>query len=88
MGLTGNTTNALLALNGLDSSPNSAVSVEGTEAGLAESGQKVAVLARSGSQVLSSFEGESSAAGGRTLLLGPISATNLDALRDLLPWLT
>ncbi|HSK84602.1 MAG TPA: tagaturonate epimerase family protein [Rubrobacter sp.] len=87
MGLTGNTTNALLALNGLDLSPNSAVSVEGTEAGLAESGQKVAVLARSGSRVLSSFEGESSAAGGRTLLLGPISATNLDALRDLLPWL-
>ena len=47
MGLTGNTTNALLALNGLDSSPNSAVSVEGTEAGPAESGQKVAVLTRS-----------------------------------------
>jgi hypothetical protein len=87
MGLTGNTTNALLALNGLDLSPNSAVSVEGTEVGLAESGQKVAVLARSGSKVLSSFEGESSVAGGRTLLLGPISATNLDALRDLLPWL-
>jgi hypothetical protein len=41
MGLTGNTTNALLALNGLDSSPNSAVSVEDTEAGPAESGQKV-----------------------------------------------
>jgi hypothetical protein len=87
MGLTGNTTNALLALNGLDLSPNSAVSVEGTEVGLAESGQKVAVLARSGSTVLSGFEGESSVAGGRTLLLGPISATNLDALRDLLPWL-
>ena len=87
MGLTGNTTNALLALNGLDLSPNSAVSVEGTEVGLAESGQKVAVLARSGSKVLSGFEGESSVAGGRTLLLGPISATNLDALRDLLPWL-
>ena len=88
MGLTGNTTNALLALNGLDSSPNSAVSVECPEAGPAESGQKVAVLTRSGSQVLSRFEGERSAAGGRTLLLGPISATNLDALRDLLPWRT
>lgn len=31
--------------------------------------------------------GESSAVGGRTLLLGPTSAANLDALRDLMPWL-
>ena len=88
MGLTENTATALLALNGLDVSPNSAVSVEGTEAGLVEAGQKVAVLAPSGSRVIPGFEGESSAAGGRTLLLGPISATNLDALRDLLPWRT
>jgi tagaturonate epimerase len=87
MGLTGNTTNALLALNGLDISPNSAVSVEGTEVGLAGSGQRVAVLAPSGSRALSGFEGESSAAGSRTLILGPMSAANLDALRDLLPWL-
>ena len=67
MGLTGNTTNALLALNGLDSSPNSAVSVEGTEAGPAESGQKVAVLTRSDSGPLQLRRGEQRA-GGRTLL--------------------
>jgi hypothetical protein len=64
MGMTENTATALLALNGLDVSPNSAVSVEGTEVGLAGSGQKVAILAPSGSQVISGFEGESSAASG------------------------
>jgi len=87
LGLTENTATALLALNGLHVRPNSAVSVEGTEVGLAGSGQKVAVLAPSGSQVISGFEGESSAAGDRTLVLGPMNAANLDALRGLLPWL-
>ncbi len=87
MGLTENTATALLALNGLHVRPNSAVSVEGTEVGLAGSDQKVAVLAPSGSQVISGFEGESSAAGDRTLVLGPMNAANLDALRGLLPWL-
>ena len=87
MGLTENTATTLLALNGLDVRPNSAVCVEGTEVGLVGSGQRVAVLAPSGSQVPSNFEGESSVAGGRTLVLGPMNAANLDALRDLLPWL-
>jgi tagaturonate epimerase len=87
MGLTENTATTLLALNGLDVRPNSAVSVEDTEVGLIWSDQNVAVLAPSGSRVLSGFEGESSAAGDRTLVLGPMNATNLSALRDLLPWL-
>jgi tagaturonate epimerase len=89
MGLTENTPAALLALHGLDVRPNSAASAEGegAEVGLTGSGQKVAVLAPSGSRVLSGFEGESSAAGDRTLLLSPMKATNLNALRDLLPWL-
>ena len=65
MGLTENTATTLLALNSLDVRPNSAVCVEGTEAGLVESGQRVAVLAPSGSQVPSSFEGESSVEGIR-----------------------
>src|SRR5687767_7529585 len=87
MGLTENTATTLLALNSLDVRPNSAVCVEGTEAGLVGLGQSVAVLAPSGSQVPSNFEGESSVAGGRTLVIGPMNAANLDALRDLLPWL-
>jgi hypothetical protein len=87
MGLTENTATTLLALNGLDVLPNSAISVEDTEIGLAGSGQRLAVLAPSGSRVLSGFEGESSAAGGSRLVLGPLNATNLNALRDLLPWL-
>ena len=41
MGLTENTATALLALNGLDVLPNSAVSVENTEIGLAGSGQSL-----------------------------------------------
>jgi len=87
MGLTENTPTALLGLNGLDVLPRSAVSVAGVQAGLARSGARVAILAPPGSPVVSSFEGESSASGGRTLLLGPVSAANVDALRDLMPWM-
>ena len=87
MGLTGNRASGLLALNGLDVSPNSVVRVDGAEVGLTTSGQRVAVLAPSASRVLSGFEGETSAAGGRTLVLGPKNAANLDVLRALLPWL-
>jgi len=87
MGLTRNTATRLLALNGLDVLPNSAATVEGTEAGLVGSGPRVAVLAPARSRVLSGFEGETSATGDHTLLLGPTSAANLEALRDLMPWL-
>jgi hypothetical protein len=55
--------------------------MEDTEVGLADSGQRLAVLVPSGSRVHSGFEGESSAAGGRTLVLGPKNAANLEALR-------
>ena len=58
MGLTENTATTLLALNGLDVRPNSAVSVEDTQVGLIWSDQNVAVLAPSRSRVLSGFEGE------------------------------
>jgi hypothetical protein len=56
MGLTENTPTALLALNSLDLRPNSAVTVKDTEVGLVGSDQNVAVLAPSGSWVLSGFE--------------------------------
>jgi tagaturonate epimerase len=87
MGLTENTATALLALNGLDVRPNSAVSVEGIEAGLVGGERKIAVLAPAGSRVISDFEGESSASGGRALVLGPTNAANLEVLRGFLPWL-
>src|SRR5918992_150583 len=87
MGLAKNTATTLLALNGLDVSPKSAVSVEDTEVGLIWSDQNVAVLAPSGSRVLSGFEGESSAAGDRTLVLGPMNARNAAALREVFAWL-
>src|SRR5215212_9641641 len=84
MGLTEDTAAGLL---GLDVLPHSAVSVAGAEIGLARPGPRVAVLAPSGSPVISRFRGKSSAIGGLTLLLGPTSRPNLDALRDLMPWL-
>ncbi|HKH37582.1 MAG TPA: tagaturonate epimerase family protein [Rubrobacter sp.] len=84
MGLTEDTATGLL---GLDVLTHSAVSVAGAEIGLARPGPRVAVLAPSGSPVISRFRGKSSAIGGRTLLLGPRSRANLDALRDLMPWL-
>lgn len=77
----------LLGLNGLDILPRSAFRAAGAEVGLAESGARLAILAPPGSPAFASFRGESSARGDRMLLLGPTSADNLDALRDILPWL-
>ena len=77
----------LLSLKDLDVLPRSAVCVAGAEIGLARPGPRVAILAPSGSSVMAGFEGESSALGDRTLVLGPTSAANLEALRALLPWL-
>ena len=76
----------LLSLKDLDVLPRSAVCVAGAEIGLARPGPRVAILAPSGSSVMAGFEGESSALGDRTLVLGPTSAANLEALRALLPW--
>ena len=87
MGLTDDKTSALLDLNGLGVLPHSVVSAADAEVGLAESGQSIAVLAPAGSQVISGFTGEGSKSGGRTLLLGPTSTSNLDALRGIMPWL-
>jgi hypothetical protein len=87
--VTEKTGTGLLALDGLDVLPRSAVTVGGTEVGLvrSEAGLRLAVLDRSGSPVLTRFEGERGAYGDRTLLMGPTSASNLDVLRALLPWL-
>jgi hypothetical protein len=65
MGLTENRASGLLALNGLTVRPNSGVRVDGAEVGLEASGKRIAVLAPSGSRVLSGFEGETSTIGGR-----------------------
>ncbi|HET7270862.1 MAG TPA: tagaturonate epimerase family protein [Rubrobacter sp.] len=83
------TTTGLLRLNGLDVLPRSIVAVADAEVGLATTGTgpRLAILASPGSPEFAGFEGESSARGDRTLLLGPTSAANLDALRALLPWL-
>lgn len=87
MGLSARKASGLSGLNGLGVLPRSVVSAGGVEAGLADSGQRVAVLAPAGSQVISRFTGKSSDSGGSTLLLGPADAANLDALRGIMPWL-
>ena len=79
----------LLALDGLEVSPQSVVGVEGSEAGFAhgKEGPRLTVLAPSGSPLPSGFRGERVQCGEGTLLLCPADAKNLDALRGLLPWL-
>ncbi|HEX6709198.1 MAG TPA: tagaturonate epimerase family protein [Rubrobacter sp.] len=83
------TASGLLSLNGLDVLPRSIVTVIDAEVGLGATGTgpRLAILAPSGSPVIAGFEGEGSARGDRSLLIGPTSASNLDALRALLPWL-
>ena len=75
----------LLSLN--DVIPRSVVRVGRVEVGLVDPLPRLTVLAPTGSQLFAGFEGELSAHGDRTLLLGPTSAANLNSLRNLLPWL-
>src|SRR5947209_8096814 len=49
--------------------------------------RRLAVLAPAGSPRLAGFDGEHSALGENTLLLGPLSAQNAAALRSRLAWL-
>lgn len=76
-------------LNDLNVLQRSTVVAANVEVGLAatRTGPRLAILAPSGSQVLTEFEGERSARGERTLVIGPTSAANLDALRARLHWL-
>lgn len=75
----------LLALEGLEIRRSSLILSEGWEFALA--GEDIAVLAPKGSPEIGKFEGETSARGERTLLLGPLSGRNASALRSRLPWL-
>jgi tagaturonate epimerase len=79
------TATGLSSLN--DAIPRSAVRVGSAEVGLVGPTPRLAVLAPAGSPLFGGFEGEFSAHGDRILLLGPTSASNLNSLRKLLPWL-
>ena len=76
----------LLALNGLDVSPNSVVRVDGAEVGLTTSGQWVAVLAPSGISGPLRLRRGDQRRRRATLVLGPKNTANLDVCA-LLPWL-
>ena len=69
--------------------PRSLVSHNGVEYAMAQtnSGTRLAVLAASGSTALIAFEGERAEQGNQTLLLAPLDARNVAALRAQLPWL-
>src|SRR5215218_5374465 len=79
----------LRSLQDLNVLPQSLVTADGTEFGFArtKAGDRLVVLAPSGSPHLEAFEGDASSYKGWALLLGPTSAGNLNALRDILPWL-
>jgi hypothetical protein len=79
----------LLSLSGLDILPQSIVTIDGADLGLARRGQEsvLVTLAPAGSPVLQAFEGASRLYGECTLLVGPASAHNAAGLRNLLSWL-
>ncbi len=78
-----------MQLTNLNLIPQSRVDIDGATLGLVttDTGPRLAILAPTDSPILAAFEGEASARDGQMLLLGPTSAHNAAALRDLLPWL-
>ena len=69
--------------------PGSLTSLLGVEYGLAQTpaGRRLVVLGAAGSAALADYEGERSEFDGGSLLVGPLSAHNANALREQLPWL-
>ncbi len=83
------TRSVLRTVPGLQLAPQSVVTTDEGEFGLAltPSGPRLAVLASSGSRLLTDFDGESSVLGEHTLLLCPLNVHNANALRGRLAWL-
>lgn len=69
--------------------PQSIVSQEGMDFALANKypGRELVILASKGETRLERFEGKQLEFGRGTLLQGPLSSSNAEALRELLPWL-
>lgn len=84
-----NTPLSLKSNHDLSLIPQSIVSHDGLEFGLAyeKGGRKLVILAADEDLRLKPFEGTQSGYIGGTLLQGPLSPTNAQALRELLPWL-
>ena len=79
----------LLSLNNLAVQASSLVNAQDTEFAIAhENGEaRLAILAPTGSPVLSKFDGITSEQGSQTLLLGPTNAHNMNMLRSIFDWL-
>jgi tagaturonate epimerase len=80
--------NTLTALSTLNVLPRSVVRDGNTEYGLARTGSETQFVALASSAAdLQAFEGTVSAQGDRSLLVGPMNAHNIAALRQRLSWL-
>src|SRR5258708_20912654 len=79
----------LLTLNNLVVQASSLVNAQDAEFAIAhENGEaRLAILAPTGSPVLSKFDGITSEQGSQTLLLGPTNAHNMNMLRSIFDWL-
>src|SRR5258708_13138478 len=76
----------VLSLNNFAVQASSVVNAQDTEFAIAhENGEaRLAILAPTGSPILSKFEGTASEQGSQTLLLGPTNAHNMNMLRSIL----
>ncbi|MGI8912049.1 MAG: tagaturonate epimerase family protein [Rubrobacteraceae bacterium] len=82
-------TGRLVGMRDLGVLPRSVVAADDTELGFARADgiSRIAILSPKEAPVLKGFEGDASQLGGRTLLVGPTSVRNVEALREAVPHL-
>jgi len=83
-------TSRLETLRGLDVAPRSVTSASGAELGIRrnDDGERLVAMVPKGSLFFGDLEGKIKGHhDGNTLLVGPLSAHNAAALREVLPWL-
>lgn len=82
-------TSGLTAIEGLSVSPTSVATARGAEFGITldAAGHRLVILAPAESTVLEAFEGTTRTLLQGTLLIGPQSPHNAEAVRNTIPWL-
>jgi hypothetical protein len=78
-----------LRTSDLNFSPNSLIYEKDIEYGMAntQAGQRLAILAATGSKAIDAFDGEHTELGDSTLVVAPLNSHNAAALRSQLNWL-
>jgi tagaturonate epimerase len=80
---------ALSAVRGLEVLPRSLTGTAEVQLALARDGRRLVLVARArDARRLAGLDGQIESAGDGTLMVGPTSAPNAAALRELLPWLS